>query len=94
METKGDFDSNVASMRPKMGEAKEELEEEKLMFPFFTTPRKIIDEFRAFELKAKEEAKSAQNGKPEESAQGGATGGAKKKVNKDDKDDMSVKSQA
>ena len=66
METKGDFDPDVASMRSKMGEAKEELEEEKLMFPLFKTPQEIIDEFHAFEQKDKEEAKSAQNGKPME----------------------------
>lgn len=48
-ETKGNFDSDVASMRSKMVEPEEELEEEAPSIPLFKTPREIIDKFRAFE---------------------------------------------
>ena len=81
VEIKGDFDPDVASMRSKMGEAKEELEEEKLMFLLFKTPREIIDKFRAFERQAKEMAKSTSNGKqgtPMETDQGGESGNGTK----------------
>ena len=58
-ETNGDFDPDVASMRSKMAEPEEELEEETPTIPLFKTPREIIDDFRAFVRQAEEEAKSA-----------------------------------
>ena len=40
-ETKGDFDPDVVSMRSKMAEPEEELEEETPSIPLFKTPRDI-----------------------------------------------------
>ena len=74
VETKGDFDPDVASMRSKMAELEEELEEETPSIPFFKTPREIIDKFRTFEQRDEEMMKLSSDGKPMETDQGGESG--------------------
>ena len=76
-ETKGNFDPDVASMRSKMAEPEEELEDKAPSIPTFKTPREIINEFRAFEQKAEDMAKSKSDGSeedPMETDQGEKTG--------------------